>query len=335
MRIALRLIAAALFAAFASSVASAQPSGIMAPEDAAVTGFSGVPASSTSDRIDRDGPSLRVIALPGSGPFGPVNGTKSFTAKARDIGQVFGVALDNQAAPNIFVSATAAYGLAISRPGHGRLRNGAPGAQYTPGQFGPPDQGGGPGSIWRIDGRTGQASLFANVSFNGIQNTPASLGALAFDANTQQLFVSDRAMGLIHRFAMDGTDRGTFDHGVQGRGAAHIQTVPFDPATLANIENAHFDAQDPRSWGFAPPMRRVFALAMHNGRLFYSVMAGSQIWSVGIAGNGAFVDDARIETTISGLNSGVEISQIAFRQPRADVCRRARCATRVRKILLP
>jgi hypothetical protein len=312
MRVALSLALATLFAAFTSSIATAQPSGIMAPGDAAVTGFSGVPAGQASERIDRDGPSLRVIGLPGSGAYGLVNAPKRFTAKARDIGQVFGVALDNQAAPDIFVSATSAYGLGLYRPGHGRLRNGAPGAQFTPGQFGPADQGGGTGSIWKIDGRTGQISLFANVSFNGIQNTPASLGALAFDANTQQLFVSDRGTGLIHRFSMDGTDRGTFDHGTQGRGAAHIQTVPFDPATLANIESARFDAQDPRSWGFAPPMRRVFALAMHEGRLFYSVASGAQIWSVGIAGNGAFMDDARFETAISVLRPGVEVSQIAF-----------------------
>jgi hypothetical protein len=313
MRSAARLVIAVIFAAsIASSVANAQQQGIMAPGDAAVTAFSGVPTQQTSERIDSDGPSLRVIALPGSGPYGLTNAAKRFTATARDIGQVFGVALDSQPAPDIFVSATSAYGLGIYRPGRGGMRNGAPGTQYTPGQFGSPDQGGGTGSIWRIDGQSGQISLFANVAFNGIQNTPASLGALAFDANTQQLFVSDRATGLIHRFGMDGVDRGTFDHGVQGRGAAHIQILPFDPSTLANIESPRFDAQNSRSWGFAPPMRRVFALAMHNGRLYYSVAANAQIWSVGIASNGAFMNDARFETAISALRPGVEISQIAF-----------------------
>jgi hypothetical protein len=203
--------------------------------------------------------------------------------------------------------------LSIYRPGHGRLRNGAPGAQYIPGQFGPADQGGGPGSIWRIDGLSGQISLFANVAYNGIQNTPASLGALAFDGGSQQLFVSDRATGLIHRFALDGTDRGVFDHGIQGRPVAGLPAAPFNPATLANIQTPGFDAKNSRTWGYAPAARRIFALAMHSGRLYYSVAAGEQIWSVGIgATRGEFLADARFETAIPVLHAGAEISQIAF-----------------------
>jgi len=305
-------IATLVAASIGFSAANAQQAyGVMAPGDAAVTGFSGVPSQQTSERIDRDGPSLRVISLPG-GPFGLVDASKHFTATPREIGQVFGVALDDQPAPDIFVAATAAYGLGLYQPGHGRLRNGAPGAQYTPGQFGPAEQGGGPGSIWRIDGQSGDVTLFANVAFNGIQNTPASLGALAFDARTQQLFVADRATGLIHRFTLDGTDRGVFDHGLQGRQAAHIYPVPFDPATLANIQSGSFDTQNPRSWGFAPPMRRVFALAIHYGRLFYAVAANEQIWSVSIGSNGAFGGDARFETSVPLRHPGAEISQIAF-----------------------
>ena len=305
-------IAALTVGSFFVSSANAQQNAIVASGDAAVTGFSGVPYPPSSERIDRDGPSLRVIALPGGGSFGLTDAQKVFTAHAGDIGQVFGVALDNQAAPDIFAAATAAYGLAIYRPGHGRLRNGAPGAQFTPGQFGPIEQGGGPDSIWRIDGQTGDITLFANVSFNGIQNAPASLGELAFDGNTQQLFVSDRATGLIHRFGMDGTDRGTFDHGTQGRGPAGLQPVPFSPSTLANIQSGAFDAQNPRSWGFAPAERRVFALAMHYGRLYYSVAAGEEIWSVGIARDGSFANDARYETSAPMMRQGAEISQIAF-----------------------
>ena len=85
-----------------------------------------------------------------------------------------------------------------------------------PGQFGPADQGGGPGSIWRIEGASGKITLFANLIYNGIENTPAALGGLAFDPVTQQLFVADRTTGMIHRFTLVGTDKGVFDHGVQG-----------------------------------------------------------------------------------------------------------------------
>ena len=66
------------------------------------------------------------------------------------------MALDNSPQPNIFVAATSAYGISIYVPDQSgvikRIHTGAADAQFLPGQFGPPDQGGGPGSIWRIDG---------------------------------------------------------------------------------------------------------------------------------------------------------------------------------------
>ncbi|MGD0142988.1 MAG: hypothetical protein ABSC92_07505, partial [Rhizomicrobium sp.] len=303
-------LATALLMVFAAT-AHAQSSGIMSPGSAAVTGFSGVPTYPTEDRIDLSGPSMRVIPLP-PGPNGLDNVPKTFTVTARDVGQVFGVTLDDQPQPDIFVAATAAYGLAIYQPGQGRVQRGTTAAQYAPGLFGPPDQGGGPNSIWRIDGTTGQVSLFANVTFNGIQNTPASLGGLAYDARTQQIFVADRATGMIHRYGLDGGDRGVFDHGVDGRGAAGLPPVPFDPATLANIASPSFDAQNPRSWGFAPAPRRIFALAVRAGRLFYSVADGPQVWSVGIRPDGSFAHDAHYEVGAPAIRPGTEISQIAF-----------------------
>jgi hypothetical protein len=295
-----------------SSGSAWSASSVVEPGDAAVTAFSGVTSGQPRDRIDLEGPSLRVIELPGNGAFGLVNTARHFTAKARQIGQVFGVTLDDQPNPDVFAAATAAYGLSIENPRHDRLRNGEPGAQYTPGLFGPPDQGGGPSSIWRIDGTTGAISLFASVSFKGVQNAPASLGALAFDSQTQQLFVSDRTTGFIHRFGLDGSDRGVFDHGVQGRQAAGLPAVQFNPTTLANIQSKSFDAQNPRGWGFAPAERRIFALAVYQSRLYYSVAASEQIWSVGIDGQGGFASDARFEAAIPALHPGDEVSQISF-----------------------
>ena len=86
----------------AINAADAQTS-IMAPGAAAVTGFSGVPAEQSDQPIDLDGPSLRVIALPGGGDFGLVDAARRYTATASDIGQVFGVTLDNStASPEAF-----------------------------------------------------------------------------------------------------------------------------------------------------------------------------------------------------------------------------------------
>ena len=293
-----------------AGLARAQTS-TMAPGDAAVTGFSGVPATKGDQPIDLDGPSLRVIALPGGGAFGLTDATKRYTATANDIGQVFGVAIDNQPQPNIYAAATSAYGLAIFTA-DGRTRRGTAGADYASGQFGPANQGGGPNSIWRIDGRTGQVSLFANVETNGVNSSPASLGGLAFDPNTRQLFVADRTTGIIHRFTMDGNDQESYDHGEEGRSVARLPSVSFDPSGVADITTNAFDSQNPDTWGIAPPERSVFALAVHNGRLYYSVADGPSVWSVGIASDGSFAGDPRFETTVPPLGRGIEITAIAF-----------------------
>ena len=68
------------------------------------------------------------------------------------------------------------------------------------GLLGPDAQGGGPGSIWRIDGATGAVSLFANVTPDGAPNNGPALGGLAFDPSSSTLFVADRQTGMIHRF---------------------------------------------------------------------------------------------------------------------------------------
>lgn len=293
--------------------AHAQTPGIISLGNAAVTGFSGIlkQPNNTPELFDLNGPSVQVITLPGSGSFGLIPVSKQFTVYARNVGQVSGIAIDNNKQPNIYVAATSMYGLAIYNPDQSRLQKGAPGALYMLGQFGPTEQGGGSTSIWRIDGKTGNVTLFANVVYNGVQNTPASLGGLAFDAKTQQLFVADRATGMIHRFSLDGIDHGVYDHGVQGLSTVGKAIVAFDATTLADINSPNFDAQNPDTWGFAPPARRVYAVAIHANRLYYSIY-GPQIWSVSINSDGSFADDARFEVDSPALKSDTEISAITF-----------------------
>ena len=45
-----------------------------------------------------------------------------------------------------------------------------------------------------------------------------------------------------------------------------------------------FDIEDPFSWGFADARRLVFALAVANKRLYYSVEKPLQVWSVDVTG---------------------------------------------------
>ncbi|WP_018182564.1 hypothetical protein [Kaistia granuli] len=297
---------------------------IVGPEDAVVTGFSGTadgPAPAGADPLDYlvippDGPSARVVDLSRLGPQGTISDApKSFSVTAGQVGQVFGVALDDAPAPSLYLAATSAYGLSIGLADapNGpvkRLLHGLAGATFLPNQFGAADPRGGPASIWRVDGTTGQVALFANIGEEG-GNGAASLGGLAFDADSQQIFVADRATGRIHRLGLDGTDRGNYDHGVDGRAANGLPEVPFAPVGV-DIASQTFDTEQPATWGFADPERLVFALAVRNGRLFYSVAAGPEIWSVGINRDGSFAGDARFETAVETLAPGIEIASIAF-----------------------
>jgi len=339
---------AILIAALVSlDTASAQtaPSGILAPGNAIVTGFSGAPppaqiapGQDPGDLtfIDPNGPSAQVFNLqaPGAPPQAQVVPAPiSLTVTAAQVGQVFGVTLDNATPPNMYVAASSAYGLPIVVLGQGgavtRVHQGAPGATFMAGLFGPAAQGGGsvsnfvaglfgsaaqgggPGSIWRIDGVTGAVSLFANVILNGAANSGPALGGIAFDADSSSLLVADRQTGMIHRFNLSGTEIGRYDHGVQGLAAAGLPQVPYTPIKL-DITNPQFSSDNPATWDYAAPQRLIFGLGVHIGRLYYAVAAGLQIWSVSLAPGGSFGTDARMEVQVPPAQGATEISKIAF-----------------------
>lgn len=306
--------------------ASAQtPTGVYRPGDAAVTGFSGavrpfeIEKGQDADAlslIDPEGPSLRVIDLRRMG--GPpeaqlVGAPKPYTVAAKWIGQVFGVALDDNAPANIYVAATSAYGLAIVAPGPGgrprHIRSGARGATFMPAQWGP---GGGPGSIWKINGATGDVTLFANVATGGKANSGAALGGLAYDSDTKSLFVADRETGLIHRFGLSGADLGVYDHGVAGTAAVGLAPAPAKAGPGVDLASPQFDSGRPETWGYAAPARRVFGLAVRDHRLYYAVAEGLRVWSVGLNVNGSFGTDPRIELAAPAAAGDTEISRITF-----------------------
>jgi hypothetical protein len=308
--------------------------------DAVVTGFSGTlapdpakprPASKSAvdlTFVNPDGPSARIISLgqPGFVWDGRLlAASKTFDVFAKDVGQVFGIALDDQTPPNVYLAATSAFGLNIVVRGRDglpeRRKKGGPGAGWMKGQFGLELQGG-PGSIYKVDGRTGAVSLLANVTLDGVPNPGPGLGNLAYDAAHKQLFVSDLYTGMIHRVALDGKDLGPpHDHGATARptGPGALGPVPFNPRNRPNIAIDRFDSENPDTWGFAPPARRVWGLAVHEGRLYYSARngapaAGPQIWSVGIQQDGSFAADARWELNVPNAPGPYPVSDIAFSQ---------------------
>lgn len=274
--------------------------------------------------IDLEGASAALTGIPYPG-FGP--NAQELDARpydrifARDVGQIFGLAIDDiDPAPTLYLAATSVYGLPIvTADANGdrlpdRHRRGLPGADWMAGLFGPEA---GPGTIWRVDGQTGQITQFADVRLDGVENAGPGLGNIARDRGFGVLHVSDRETGMIFRLSPTGAVLEHFDHGVDGRMAQGLSAAPFDPAGRMDRTRPDFDADDPLTWGFAKPERRVWGLAVHDGRLFYAVARGRserpEVWSVGLEPvTGAYLRDARWEITLPDDAAPHEISDIAF-----------------------
>ena len=343
----------AAFAGFTAEPAAAQ-NDLLQPGEAYATRFSGTTSSKGPDgkpvfAVDPAGTVGSIIDIrnPGAPPRGEhwVNEPQRKPVTAREVGQVFGVALDNQGPPNVYLSSTSAFGL------HRSPDN----SKWADGMWG---EGGGPGTIYRLDREAGyKPSVFANVTLNGRPNSGPGLGNIAFDKWNKQIFVSDLETGMIHRYgAADGSDRGFFDHGTQGRAkftdvAAGLKPgtlppIPFDPASKAQIADCptgKFDTS-PDCWNFSPSGRRVWGLAVwkhpQSGetRLYYSVWSSpsfgdstwatrddsdrrNSIWSVKLGPDGGFVaDDVRRELVMPDFFKNPEtISRNGYSSPVSDI----------------
>ena len=309
----LRMLACAgLMLALLSPVSQARAQdAVLARGDAIVTGFAGIkpadaplkPGANPLDEffIDLNGPSAQILSLaaPGGAPSGQlISAPAKLQIKASQVGQVFAAALDDGQGgkvPSIYLGATSAYGLNIVVPdadGNGwpeRVKTGQPTALWMPGQFGV-DLGGGPGSIYKVNGQTGAVSLFATLP----DNSGPGIGDIVFDAAGRQFFASDLDTGLIYRLGVGGEVIDSFDHGVAGRPAKALAPVA-DDGKQANIEKGDFNSDDPESWGYTQLERRVHGLAVQDGRLYYAV--AGQVWSIGISAEG-FAKDARWELDV-------------------------------------
>lgn len=135
------------------------------------------------------------------------------------------------------------------------------------------------GGVYRLDAVTGTPTCFANLP-----NTGPGLGNIAYDCAHDQFFVTNFDDGKIYRLDANGNNVGTFDHGL--------------PGTLGS--------------GFAPrvqdpnlPGERPWAVAVHDGRVFYgiwrednglpSAAVANEIWSVPLLGSGAFGTNPTLE----------------------------------------
>ncbi|MBP7238726.1 MAG: T9SS type A sorting domain-containing protein [Saprospiraceae bacterium] len=129
------------------------------------------------------------------------------------------------------------------------------------------------GNVYKIDAVTGIPTVFATLPQNF--SNPAGLGDVWFDdqSSTKQIYVSNFFDGLIYRYnAVTGVPLGN----------------PY------NFPGTSLGTPTP---GFVPLGDRVWAVATHNGRLYFSVWnedrsrpqptISNQIWSVQLDGSGA------------------------------------------------
>lgn len=334
-----------LFALLLTAPAVWAQQGPLQPGEAYLTRFSGSVPGAAGPMIDTAGTvgSIVDVRRPARPPQGEhwVDEPQRLPVTAGEIGQVFGVVLDGASPPNVYLSATAAFGLHT-----------VAGGQWMPGMWGR----GGPGTIWRLDAATGyRPQPFADVKLNGRPNSGAALGNMAFDKTTRQIYVSDLETGMIHRLdTASGADLGTWDHGTAGRGSfvdaatgkpGALPPIAFDPGSRAQISDCAAGPFDktPACWNLAASGRRVWGVGVRvepgstNRRLFYAVWSGpgagsgweslpedekrSAVWSVGLGPDGAFLaGDVRREFVLPDFFSeGKDVAQAGYSRPVSDI----------------
>jgi hypothetical protein len=263
--------------------------------------------------IDLNGVVGSIIDLrnPGEEPNGQhwIDEPQRSPALAADSGQVFGITIDNDNQPNIYITATSAYGLHL-RPGT---------TDWMDGMWGPD---GGPGTVYKLSAETGYTpQVFADITLEGRANTGAALGNIAFDRWNRQFFVTDLETGMIHRISGDGEDLGFYDHGLDGRSSyldawtgatLSLPQVIFDPETGADPQTCSAGAFEnhPECWNYADFRRRVFGVAVRSDekteevRVYYAIWGSdgfgnpawdnagndrrNSIWSIGLDDDGNF-----------------------------------------------
>ena len=217
--------------------------------------------------------------------------------------------------PNIYLAATSAYGLSIGVADASgqmkRVQRGEAGAQFVPGQFGPPELGGGPGSIWRVDGTTGEVSLFATVGNGGDRRRVARRARLrpGDPADLRRRPVHRHRLSLRPRRRRS---RGTYDHGVEGRPGCRPAA---DPARRWRRSTSPARRSTPPTPRPGDSRRRRAASSRSpcttTGCSIRS-LRGRRSGPSQINPDGTVSGGARIEVEVPSLQDGIEITSIAF-----------------------
>jgi hypothetical protein len=201
------------------------------------------------------------------------NETSADEWTAGNLGEVFGVTLDDAPAPNIYTSASTVYG------------------DFPPGP-------GGHGAVYRLDGNTGAISY---LTLPGIGK--ASLGNLCHwesGNGTSWLYVTSFEDGLVYRINVDSwsIEAVSYDHGVDGRTGASMTPIPDagTPDTMTALGR--------RVWGVKAFQDRLYYGVWWEDKVNPSAALANEIWSVALdASTGQFLPNTAIlEATLPPRN---------------------------------
>ncbi len=295
-------VAAAGFAALASpSIAQFCPGGFPQAHlplecgAGAVTFFSGVGSN---------GPVVALIDFRDPAVNSPGTGTNwcapmfhnefpvtADTWNSINLGQVFGITLDDDNPPSIYVTCTTTFG--SDNPAYQNANT----FPLSAPPFGP----GGSGAVYRLDGTSGAISVLATLP-----NTGPGLGQVCFDRTVSAFYVSNFEDGRIYRLSSAGACLSTFDH------------------ISDTVGTCGPEAGDPA--GFVPFRERVWAVKTFGDRLYYGLWnedrgrpngaLSNEVWSVALDGAGQFLGGTRqLEISVPNMPSVVwsnPVSDISF-----------------------
>ena len=228
----------------------------------------------------------RPTFLPGGTQWNPPQTFGTNWTEAA-MGSVYGVALDDNTNPNIFVARSTVYCF----------------EDYTL----RPDSA----IIYKLDGVTGAVSVYvrgrnifgpAQINVNWIPNTGPGLGNLCFDRFHNQMFVTNHQDGIIYRISDNG-------------GGIGIVRSLYDPFVYYDSDTASpgFVFRGERLWGIG-----TYGSNSNNVRVYFSRWKSdnlndgngpNEIWSIALNNVGEFINNSvRLEITLPVLGGAFNFS---------------------------
>ncbi|HEX4952039.1 MAG TPA: hypothetical protein VF017_01410 [Thermoanaerobaculia bacterium] len=246
------------------------------------------------------------------------NDASSQKWNALNLGQVFGITLDGESPPNVYVAASTTYGLFRSPSGP------------VPGMLG---LTGGAGTVYRLDGVTGAILPYAHLP-NGNAGSAdlvgPGLGDVAYHREHDQFFVTNFEDGLIYRLPGPATNPSLPVSWI-GSPFNHCQALGR-PYSDGGIMSAAYSSHSPSgNSGFARLGCRPWAVETFEGRLYYSVWANdarndgrsdpNEIYSIGISSvDGSLVGQPVLEVSLGQtLTKGSGPSLAFYSSPISDL----------------